>query len=148
MILYQYEVTLVYAHHTEVFDVDADGHTIEVPGGNTVPPFIVFHRDVPIVLDPLVPAHAPDTVNPASCICGWEVDGFTAPELAPDKLAGHIAAGNETSQPLTLFADPSGALVPVAATCQLEVFRAPLHALLAVKLLDEEEEEDEPEVHP
>jgi hypothetical protein len=119
---------------SEDFDVEADGHRAEASVCAGAPPFIVFYRNLPlaIVPDPLAPAHAP--LNPAVCICGWEVDGFTAPELAPDKLAGHVEANNEASTP--------------AAVAHLEVFRAPLHALLAVKLLDDDEEEDEPEVHP
>lgn len=36
------------------------------------------------------PKHEP--VSTYQCACGWEVDGFTAPELAPEKLDMHIGA--------------------------------------------------------
>lgn len=139
---------------SEDYDVDADGHRIERPQVDGAPPFIIFYRDLPLVLDPVAPEHAPDPDNAAKCICGHEVDGFTAPELVADKLAGHIAAGNETlvsmgqqmdGQEILFAADPHGGPVPepVHATATLEVFRAPLHALLAVRLVDDDDEDDE-----
>lgn len=33
-----------------------------------------------------------ERVSAYRCACGWEVDGFTAPELAPEKLDMHIGA--------------------------------------------------------
>ena len=131
MNLYQVIINVGAPIGSEGFDVDADGYRFERPQVEGVLPFIVFYRDLRLVLDPLAPAHAPSPDHPDSwCICGWEVDGFTAPELAGDKLADHIMDGNAPSAP-ALQANGE----------ELEVFRAPLHSLLAVRLVDEEEED-------
>lgn len=144
----EYEVILVYSQTIDVNTIDAHGHRIETSEATGVPPFIVFYRDLPLLIDPLTPAHDPGG-NDHTCICGWEVDGFTAPELVPEKLAGHIRAEMERltlqpalqmdGEPLT-FDDPTPTATAVSATTQLEVFRAPLHALLYVKLLGEDDE--------
>lgn len=132
-----YKVTLIVGMPlgSEVFEVRADGHTIESSGGSHIPPFIVFYRGRPSA----TPAHGPDLDDRAKCICGgYEVDGFTAPELVDSKLAAHIAAANEATlhQEVLFAADPRGGPVPTR-TDRLEVFRAPLPGLVAVQLVDE-----------
>ena len=134
---------------SEDYDVEADGHRMEAAPFNGAPPFIVFYRDVPIVLDPLAPAHAPEGAFPNACICGWEVPLGRPATRALDE---HIAANTETLAPVLqmdgqalVFEDPAPTATAVNATATLEVFRAPLHALIAVKLLDDDEESDETE---
>lgn len=152
MNLYQVIIDVGAPMGSEGFDVDADGYRFERPEVEGCAPFIVFYRDLPLVLDPLAPAHAPDPDNPANCICGWEGELGRPATRALDM---HISAANEPLLPalqangeeLLFAADPRGG--PVPATATLEVFRAPVHALLAVRLVDDDEdEEEEPEVRP
>lgn len=146
--MYQYEVTLIVGGSlgSETFEVEADGHKIEPSQGEGVPPFIVFYHDLPLLIDPAAPPHAPDPAGEHDCVCGWDVP-LGVPRLR--SLDEHIAARTEAlvsmvqmdGQQVAFDDDPTPTATAANATTHLEVFRAPLHALLAVKLLLDEDDE-------
>lgn len=113
--MYEFEVTMSTGDGmTTEFEVKADLHKVEIHDGG--PSFIVFYR-----------RHA----------------AAAAPELTPENV-GEVAG----DRPVTV--GESGQIVLGAAGAPgdwteglLEVFRAPLLALLAVALIDDEEEGEE-----
>jgi hypothetical protein len=149
--LNEYEVTLVYGQTIDTNSVEADGHRIETSQDNSVPPFIVFYRDLPPLIDPLSLAHAPDPASPTACVCGWEAP-LGRPAMRT--LDEHIAESLNLQPTLQmdgepLFSahpsgdgDPTPTATAVNATGQLEVFRAPLHALLSIRLLFDEDDDE------
>jgi hypothetical protein len=144
--LYQYEVILIVGGSlgSETFEVEADGHKIEPSSGDGVPPFIVFYHDLPLLVGP---AHAPDPTGDHDCVCGWDVPLGVPRQRSLDE---HIAARTEAlvsmvqmdGQQVAFDDDPTPTATAVSATGHLEVFRAPLHCLLAVKLLLDDEDDE------
>ena len=144
----QYEVTLIVGAPlgSETFEVEADGHKIEPSTGDGVPPFIIFFHDLRLLINPAAPAHALDPAGEHDCVCGWDVP-LGVPSLR--SLDEHIASGNEALASMVqmdgqqvAFDTPAPTATAVEATAHLEVFRAPLHALLAVKLLLDDEDDE------